>query len=92
MEIIARLASGSATDLRPGAGDPAAAGVARLAREFGATLSQLHPGSADPNLGRYFVASVPHPARAEALAARLRALPGVDAAYVKPAGEAPSPP
>lgn len=91
MEIIAQLTSGSAADLRQDAGDAAAARVAKLVQEFGASLYQLHPGSVDPVLRRYFVVDVPQPARAEELAERLRGLAGVDAAYVKPPSEAPSP-
>lgn len=91
MEIIAQLTSASAADLRQDTGDAAVARVTQLVQEFGASLYQLHPGSVDPALRRYFVVDMPQPARAEELAERLRGLPGVDAAYVKPPSEAPSP-
>ena len=52
-------------------------------------MRPLSPGAWDPQLSRYFVVDVPDPAEAVALRERLSALPGVEAAYVKPADALP---
>jgi len=57
----------------------------------GARASPMHPGIQDETLARYFELSLDAadgPA-ADAVLARLREHPAVDAAYLKPAGEAP---
>ena len=73
------------------ASDPAgatAAGVYRTATDAGATLKPLHPGTSDPELARYAAVRVP-PNQADRVLARLMSSSGVDAAYIKPTGEAP---
>jgi hypothetical protein len=65
-----------------------AAPVQRIAAEVGAVLQPLHPATSDPGLARYAVVRVPA-GQADDLADRLNSSPSVDAAYVKPAGEAP---
>ncbi len=64
--------------------------ISRIVREYGGTVRLLHPGTTDATLRRYFVVDVHQDVAAEALAERLRTVPAVDGAYVKPAGEAPS--
>ena len=54
----------------------------------GVELAPLHGETSDPELASYFVASVASHT-ADALAARLRSCPGVEAAYAKPAGAPP---
>jgi hypothetical protein len=58
------------------------------ARDLGVSLTPLHPGTTDRELASYFVASVDSD-QAERITSGLRRCPGVDAAYVKPAGEPP---
>ena len=60
----------------------------RVARDLGLTIDPQHPGSHDPELQRYYTGRV-GAADAESLVDRLLALPGVDGAYVKPAGQPP---
>ncbi|MES0175384.1 hypothetical protein [Mesorhizobium sp. M0006] len=58
------------------------------AKNLGHTLEQIHPGSADPDLARWYRAEVDNDQVADLLKA-LRNNPGVSAAYVKPQAEAP---
>jgi len=83
VEIIVRL-SAEASDP---AGAPTA-GVLRTAADVGATLKPLHPGTSDPDLVRYAAVRVPR-SQADRVLARLMSSSGVDAAYIKPTGEAP---
>ena len=76
-EIIVQLSS-----------ETSAAAVDRVAADIGATLQQLHPATSDAELARYAVVRVP-PSQVDLVLATLRSSPDVDAAYVKPAGEAP---
>jgi hypothetical protein len=74
--------------LAPASPDAALSSLEACARAAGVELAPLHGGTSDPELASYYVASVaPH--TADALAARLRACPGVEAAYAKPAGAPP---
>jgi hypothetical protein len=50
----------------------------------GTALRPMHPGARDPSLERWFVAPAPDARAARALAERLRRVPEVEAAYVKP--------
>jgi sugar phosphate isomerase/epimerase len=56
--------------------------ILESARELGVDLAPQHPGLDDPELSRYLAGPVED--RAELAAERLRALDGVDAAYVQP--------
>lgn len=51
----------------------------------GVPLRAMHPGSRDADLARYFVGDVAD----DAQMGKLRAISGVEAAYVKPADEPP---
>ena len=57
--------------------------VVRLASEMGLDLGPQHPGTEDPDLGRFLAASVPDLATGQEAAERLSSVPGVRA-YVKP--------
>lgn len=51
----------------------------------GVSLRPLHPGTRDADLARYYVGDVADDAQIQ----KLRAIAGVEAAYVKPADELP---
>lgn len=70
--------------------DKGNAAVFDLAKRIGASLEPAHRDVADAELRRYFVVRLEDARDAERLADELRALPQVEAAYVKPAGELPS--
>jgi hypothetical protein len=53
------------------------------AKDFGVTLTPMHPQSSDPALSCWFQAEVEH-GQADAVAESLRGVPDVTAAYVKP--------
>lgn len=61
-----------------------------LVKRHGAPLEPLHGDVTDEELQRYFVVRLVDAQEAEELAEELRALPQVEAAYVKPAGELPN--
>ena len=83
MEVIVKLTSEAvAAD-----GEPRRR-FERCARALGVTLSALHPDTTDSELASYLTTRV-DAAGAEEVAARLRACPGVEGAYPKPAGEPP---
>jgi hypothetical protein len=87
MEIIVRLHPDVARTLlgRRGAGTvPGAAEVTAVLGRFGVELTPQHPGLSDPNLAAYFTVSAPSFAQAEAIAAALRELDAVEAAYIQP--------
>jgi hypothetical protein len=67
-------------------GEPSghAASILAAATAAGAELAPQHSGVDDPALARWFTASGLDADAAAALAAELRALDGVEAAYVKP--------
>ena len=75
--LAAELAKGTARELE-----------AALSR-FGASVRALHPGNADPQLRRYFVASAPEAALTQLLCQELARLTGVEAAYIKPDASLP---
>jgi hypothetical protein len=60
-----------------------------VAKDFGVTIQQLHPATADPELSRYFVVERIDPSTAHRMIARLRSLPAVESVYVKAPGEPP---
>jgi hypothetical protein len=64
------------------------AAVDQVAADIGATLQPLHPATSDAGLAQYAVVRVPR-SQVDPVLAALRSSPDVDAAYVKPAGEAP---
>jgi len=89
VEVIVQIRRRTTT--AHGAGDVAPPRLFNtLEEEFGVTLQPLHPGVQDPTLGAYY-----HMIADEAVAleviTRLRASSRIEAVYVKPAAEAPSP-
>jgi hypothetical protein len=79
--------------LRVGDGSRKPAGEAeRLGKALGHELRPMHPGSRDPALASYHVIEVADPKAAADVAARLREMAGVKAAYVKPSDEPPGSP
>jgi hypothetical protein len=58
------------------------------ARNFGLTLKAIHPQSDDPTLARWFHVQIDN-AKAAEFVQRLRNIPEVTAAYVKPPAEVP---
>jgi hypothetical protein len=62
--------------------------VEQVAADIGTTLQPLHPATSDAGLAQYAVVRVP-PSQVDSVLTALRSSPDVDAAYVKPAGEAP---
>jgi hypothetical protein len=47
-------------------------------------LEPLHPSTEEPSLASWYTVAVENPAEAEDVAARLRSLPMIEAAYVEP--------
>ena len=56
----------------------------RITKQLGVVLEPMHPGTADPDLTRYFTVEVPDQATAERVLARLQQSKAVEAAYLKP--------
>lgn len=87
MEVIVRLHREFALAFGPG-GDPARrADIEALLARHGAGLVPMYPGTTDPELGGWFVVPGVPDERAVSLAAALRALPGIAAAYPQPRPE-----
>jgi hypothetical protein len=86
MEVVVQVAPEVVDDLRRGVPPPA---IAHALAELGMVLRPQHPDVSDPQLRRYFVATVPDAAAARRAADRLRQCAGVTAAYVKPPDEPP---
>jgi hypothetical protein len=83
-DVVVRLRADAAEALRRGAQDAGVTELKRLLTGFGSELRQQHPGVSDPQLQSYFNISVDSPDQADRIAAALRALDAVDAAYVQP--------
>jgi hypothetical protein len=77
-----------AADLRRGKDSADANHVKEIAAQHGITLLPLHPQAEDNYLTRFYRATVDE-ARANEIIRQLRDAPGVQAAFVKPAGSAP---
>jgi hypothetical protein len=56
----------------------------RITKQLGVVLEPIHPGTADPDLMRYFTVEVSDQAAAERVIASLQQSKAVEAAYVKP--------
>ena len=92
MQVVVRVVGRDADELLRGPGEGAAPALEPVTRRAGVNLAPQHPGAADPDLRRWFVAEVGDRVAAEQLAAELRSVAGVEAAYVKPEEELPAPP
>jgi hypothetical protein len=80
-----------ATRASPAAAQHVPAPVAAEIQKKNLRLTPQFPGATDPELSRYFVVTVPSNGDAEEVARSLRAIPGVDAAYVQPEPSPPAP-
>jgi hypothetical protein len=87
MEVIVRLHSDAALAFRPGGDAARRAGIEAILARSGAKLVPVHPGTTDPELGTWFVVPEVPEDQAAPLAAALRDLPGVAAAYPQPRPE-----
>jgi hypothetical protein len=56
----------------------------RVTKQLGVVLEPMHPGTADPDLTRYFTVEAPDQATAERVIAGLQQSKAIEAAYVKP--------
>ena len=87
VDIVVRLRPDIAS-LFHGDGDQAAVEVMEVTavlRRFGVDLKPQHPGASDAELQSYFtISGVASAAEAERIAAALRKLEAVEAAYVQP--------
>jgi len=63
---------------------PGASQLRAVLSRFGAELKPQHPGTQDPGLQSYFVISGVSATQADSIAAALRRLESVEAAYVQP--------
>jgi hypothetical protein len=87
IEVVVRLRPDTARAFRNGAvarGVAGATEVAAVLDRFGAALQPQHPGISDPQLASYFTISGLSVAEAEQIAAALRELDAVEAAYIQP--------
>jgi hypothetical protein len=87
MEVVVRLRPETARVFQgsPGARDVAGAGKVEIVlNRFGVDLKPQHPGVSTPELASYFTISAGSLAEAEQIAAALRELDVVEAAYVQP--------
>jgi hypothetical protein len=87
MEIVVRLRSDTARAFQGSGGARGIAGAAEVEavlNRFGVQLKPQHPGISDPELASYFTISAVSSAQAEQIAAALRELDAVEAAYVQP--------
>jgi hypothetical protein len=88
-EIILQLSPGEIIEWRGRTASSPETAIETVVHGFGGSLMQLHPGAGESVLNRTFAVSLPDQMRAEDLARQLRTVPGVEAAYVKPAGDLP---
>lgn len=65
--------------------------VEQVVARVGAVVHPVHPGVPDRLLTSYFFIEVPDTAAAVDLLDELQRTPGVDAAYVEPSAEPPTP-
>jgi hypothetical protein len=92
VEVIVQLRPSSSQKDMHALGEMAPPRVFRnLEEEYGVTLQPLHPGAQDAALCRYYTLTITDEAVAPEVLARLRRSTRVEAAYVKPADEAPLP-
>jgi hypothetical protein len=58
-------------------------------KKLGYSIQPMHPGVDDPELLKHFYISVPDERSGEEVSAKLREMPGIEAAYFKPPGAPP---
>lgn len=85
MNLSVQLSGDAADALRGAAAESGAASdVLRVARELGIELLPLDPQGNDPVLSALFHATVDDAGSAQRIVDRLRALPAVESAFLKP--------
>ncbi len=90
MKLIVYVRPDIARALRASGQDPDVDELREVARDFDADLEPVHPGASDVWLASAFSMEVADAGQAVQAARRLRDLPFVEAAYVKPAEEPPA--
>ena len=83
-DVVVRLRAEVARALSADTRDAGVIALRTLLTRLGAELRQQHPGVSDPQLRNWYTASVESQAKADQLAAGLRELEVVEAAYVQP--------
>jgi len=63
--------------------------IRQAARELGVTVAPMHPGQTHELLAPFFYVEATDQAAAERVASRLRQVPGVAGAWVRPSDEQP---
>jgi hypothetical protein len=89
MELTVLLSPDLAVALAEARSTPARDALDATIGRWRDRIRPVSPGARDPQMSRYFVVDVPDPAEAAALRERLSKLPGVEAAYIKPADSLP---
>jgi hypothetical protein len=88
-QLIVKLQSELATDLRTGASSPAAKALRDVAQSHGFDLQPLHSGIHDGELAKFFSGKLAEQQTGSAIVSQLRTVPGVEAAYIKPLATPP---
>lgn len=93
-DLVVLVEPAVAQNLREGRADEGSAkAIAETVRAAGRTLTPLHPQTANAvmpdDMLSSFVITAPASPELDKLAERLRSVPGVEAAYVKPRDEPP---
>jgi hypothetical protein len=90
LDVIVLLSAEAAHQLQSKATPtPIADQINKTARDLNIYLRPLHPGVQDAELSRYFVVEANTSEEGERIALKLRELPAVEAAYIKPDTEIP---
>jgi hypothetical protein len=94
IDLVVLVEPAVAQNLRGGRADEGSAeAIAEIVRAAGRTLTPLHPQAANASMPQdmlaSFVITAPASPELDKLAERLRSVPGVEAAYVKPRDEPP---
>ena len=90
MEIVVQVSANMAQalhQLEPGT--PESDALVDMMETFNLTLEPMHRGVDDPTLQSYFVVEAPDSNTAQCVIDRLQQTDGIEAAYIKPAGELP---
>lgn len=88
MTIVLLLSDSLTTEWKASRSSPAVEGLRLALGAYGSSLQPVHPDTSDSELRRYFALEIAESSAAEATRKRLATVPGVEAAYIKPA-EAP---
>jgi len=89
MELVVKLAPALAASMRFGGNSSDVEPLKELMRAHGVTLRPIHPTVTEGELAKMFQSTVAEAQQGHDLAARLRALDGVEGAFVKPSASLP---